>query len=253
MPDLPAASTPSSGLAAATPAPSVLGLDRVTLSADGRSLDVTFVGAAPMADQKPCGADYVHSESIVDATLEVTVTQVASRMGACPLTELVCCERTFTVDLPVESRVDRVRDMGRRAARMDQPSAGLYFLERPDGVLDLNGLPEGWSMVREQADWGGTWTRFYGSTRGSSQDSAGLEFRAWFDGELNSEPEYLQPSVQVNGHEAEYSKYDDTGEIALQWMDRALALMLLGLQRDFAIEDLVALAETAAPIAEDAR
>lgn len=217
------------------------------MTRDGHSLDVTFVGGAPMAEQKPCGADYAHSEAVVDTTLELTVTEVASRSGECLLTELICCEHTFTVE--VTAQIDRVRDMGRRANRMDLPSAGLFFLQRPSGVLDLHGLPDGWSMAREQADWGGTWTRFYGSNRGSGS----LEFRTWFDGELNPEPEVLQPPVTVHGHEAAYSLYGDTGEIALQWMDGDNALMLLGQQRDFAIEDLIALAETATLIPHDAQ
>jgi len=193
-----------------------------------------------MSEGKPCGADYAMTTAVADTTLEVTVVQTAGRTGDCVLTELICCERKFTAELP--AGVDRVRDMGRKAARPDMPSAGLYFLERPAEVPDLNMLPEGWSKTSEEADFGGTWTQFYRSSNGGGE----LEFRTWVDGELNSEPEYLQPPVEVNGQPAEYSNYgDDTGEIALQWMDGDTALMLLGMQRDFDIDDLIAIAESA--------
>jgi len=214
-----------------------MALDRVSLSNDGKSIEVVVVGAAPMSENKPCGADYALSTAVADTTLELTVIETANRTGECLLTELVCCEHSFAAE--VSEGVDRVRDMGRRANRPDSPSAGLFFLQRPSEVLDLNVLPEGWSKTREEADFGGTWTQFYGP-------SSGLEFRTWIDGELNSEPEYLQPPVLVNGQEAEYSNYGtDTGEIMLQWMDGTNALMLLGMQSDFDIDELIAIAESA--------
>jgi len=194
-----------------------------------------------MSEGKPCGGDYAMRTSVTDTTLELTVVQTASRTGDCALTELICCERTFTAEVP--EGIDRVRDMGRAANRPDMSSAGIYFLERPAGVLDLIHLPEGWSKTSERASWGGTWTQFYGP----SPDSRALEFRTWPQGELNSEPEYLQPPVMVNGHEAEYSLYADTGEIALQWMDGETALMLAAMQSDFKVEELIAVAESASP------
>jgi hypothetical protein len=143
------------------------------------------------------------------------------------------------VDLPVGANVDTVRDEG-------HPYNPLFFLTRPAGLLELHGLPEGWDMRREWADWGGTWTRIYSAHVDPTPGSPDiLEFGTTFGGAIVIEPEALQPPVIVNGKPATYQRYPDRREILLQWIVGHQKLWLDASEHHFTIEDLVALADSA--------
>jgi hypothetical protein len=215
-------------------------LDHVTLAADGRSVDAVVVGGAPLSEGKPCGTDYaLASSTISGTTLEVLVKQTAERQGECVLTELVCCEHRFTIELPADHPVDRVRDLG-------APFDRVFFLTRPIGLYELRGLPAGWDLRREWADWGGTWTRLYSplvDPQPGSLDT--LTFSTTFGGQIVTEPEALQSPVIVNGSEAQYQRYPDVdNEIQLQWLAQGQMLTLETYERNFSIDDLVALANS---------
>lgn len=74
-------------------------------------MDVVVYGAAPIADGKPCGADFGISSEISGNVLDVTVMQTATRQGNCALTEEVCCAHHLTVELPEDTTVDRIHDL----------------------------------------------------------------------------------------------------------------------------------------------
>lgn len=218
-------------------------LDHVTLAPDGRSVDVVVVGGAPLSDGKPCGADYVLASSKVNgSTLDVLVKQTAQRAGYCALTEGVCCERHFTVQLTAGDRIDRVRDLGVSVDR-------LYFLARPTGLHELRALPAGWQLRSEWADWGGTWTRLYSPLAHPQVElSDTLTFNTTFGGQIVTEPEALQPPVIVNGSEAQFQRYPDlNNQIQLQWLADGQKLTLETYEEHFSINDLVGLANAAAP------
>jgi hypothetical protein len=216
-------------------------LDRASLSEDGRSVELVVVGAPPMSEGRPCGEDYdVTSAIIRGSVLDVAVTKVASRQGDCLLTELVCCDHALTVELPAGAIVDTVRDQG-------HPFNPLFFLARPAGLLELHGLPDGWAMRREWADWGGTWTRIYAKFSDPPPGSPDtLEFGTTFGGAVVIEPEALQPPVLVNGKPATYQRYPSLGEIDLQWIAGDQKLWLDATETHFTIGELVALAAAAA-------
>lgn len=218
-----------------------VGIDHATLAADGRSVDVVIDGGAPMAEGKPCGADYALSSSAINGSaLEVLVKETATRQGECPLTELICCERHFTIELPAENRVDRLRDL---ASTFDR----VVLLTRPVGLYELRGLPAGWEMRREWGDWGATWTRVYSAVAEPAPGSSDtLTFSTTFGGQIVTEPEALQSPVIVNGSEAQYQRYPDVdNQIQLQWLADGQKLSLETFERHFSINDLVALANSA--------
>lgn len=193
-----------------------------------------------MSAGEPCGADYaVTSAEVSGSILNVAMSQVARREGDCALTEGVCCEHHFNVDLSPGTTVTAVHDEG-------HPFNPVFFLSRPKGLLELHGLPDGWALRREWASWGGTWTRIYARRENpppSSTDT--LEFGMTFGGDIVTEPEALQPPVLVNGKPAQYHRYPDLGEVSLQWLTDEGKLWLLAVEPHFTIEDLVALAESA--------
>ncbi len=220
---------------------SPVSLDHVTLAPDGNSVDVVVVGGAPLSEGKTCGADYALASSTVNGTvLEVAVRLTAEREGQCLLTELVCCEHTFNVALPAGASVDRVRDM---TASFERD----FFLTRPTTLYELHGLPAGWELRREWADWGGTWTRLYSPLTDPQPGSTDtLLFRTTFGGHIVTEPEALQSPVIVNGVEAQYQRYPDVdNQIQLQWLADGQMLTLETFERDFLIDQLTALANGA--------
>ena len=214
-------------------------LDHVTLAPDGKSVDVVVLGGPPLSDGKPCGTDYALTSVSVEGTvLEPTVKLTAERDGDCLLTEQVCCEHTFNVPLPADAQVDRVRDMGAKFERD-------FFIIRPANLYDLHGLPEGWELRREWADWGGTWSRLYSPLADPQPDSTDtLLFMTTFGGHIVTEPEALQSPVVVDGAEAQYQRYGD-GSIQLQWLFGGQMLTLETFEHDFSIDQLTGLANGA--------
>ncbi len=228
-------------LANAVSGGSPVSLDRATLAPDGKSVDVVVVGGAPLAEGKPCGADYsLASASVKGTVLEVTVKKTAERSGNCVLTELVCCEHRFNVPLPAGAHVDRVRDMSASFERD-------FFLSVPSGLYELRGLPASWELRREWAEWGGTWIRLYSPLADPPPGSTEtLMFMTTFGGRIVTEPEALQSPVIVNGVEAQYQRYPDVdNQIQLQWLSDGQKLTLETFERDFSIDQLTALANGA--------
>jgi hypothetical protein len=218
-------------------------LGRVTLAADGRSVEVVVVGGPPLSEGKRCGTDYALASSAVSGTtLEVMVKRTAERIGDCVLTELVCCEHRFTIPLADGQTVDRVRDMSASFERD-------FFLAPPSGLYQLHGLPAGWELRREWADWGGTWTRLYSPLADPQPGSTDtLLFMTTFGGRIVTEPEALQSPVIVNGVEAQYQRYPDVdNQIQLQWLADGQKLTLETFEHDFSIEELTVLANNATP------
>ncbi|MEP7360239.1 MAG: hypothetical protein ABI744_01540 [Chloroflexota bacterium] len=216
-------------------------LDSVLLAADGRSVDVTVIGGHPLSDGEPCGADYtLASTSVIGATLEILIVRTAERVGSCVLTELICCERHFTVELPTDRAVDRARDLSASFERD-------LFLVRPSGLDVLHGLPPDWKLRTEWASWGGTWTRLYSPLIDPPPGSPDtLIFKTTFGGHIITEPEALQPPVLVNGVEAQYQRYPDvSNQIQLQWLVDGQLLTLETFERDFSIDELTSLANSA--------
>lgn len=220
---------------------SPVSLDHVTLAPDGKSVDVVVLGGAPLSDGKPCGTDYALASSSTNGpVLEVTVKQTADRVGDCALTELVCCEHSFNVPLPEGQPIDRVRDMSASFERD-------FFIARPSGLYELHGLPAGWELRREWADWGGSWSRLYSPLADPQPGSTDtLLFRTTRGGHIVTEPEALQRPVTVNGKDAQYQRYPDVdSQIQLQWLAGDDALTLETFEHDFSIEQLTALANGA--------
>jgi hypothetical protein len=218
-------------------------LDHVTLAADRQSVEVVVVGGPPLSEGKPCGTNYALASSAVNGTtLEVMVKLTAERTGACVLIDLVCCEHRFTVPLPDGQPVDRVRDMGASFERD-------FFLAPPTGLYQLHGMPAGWELRREWADWGGTWTRLYSPLADPQPGSTGtLLFMTTFGGRIVTEPEALQSPVIVNGVEAQYQRYPGVdNQIQLQWLVDGQRLTLETFEDDFSIDELIVLANSARP------
>ena len=237
-------STPtSSASTASVTTGQIVGIDNATLSADGRSVDIVVIGPYPMSEGKPCGADYALSSDLVGNVLHVTATEVASRQGDCSLVELVCCEHHLTALLPEGNIVDTVHDVGGMIPNCD------LFVRRPEGLYQLNGLPPGWTLCREWAEWNGTWMRLYSPMVDAAEgDPNTLLFGTTFGGQFTTEPESLEPPVTVRGQPAQYERYPGVNnQIQLQWLVDGQKLWLEAFEPHFFISDLVKLADATDP------
>jgi hypothetical protein len=218
-----------------------VGLDRVELSPDGSSVLLSLVGAPPISAGRPCGAEYQFTAEVKANVLEVAAFETANRAGQCQMTELVCCERTTTVEISPPFAVDTVSDAG-------HPRNPIRYLTRPPGLVELVGLPEGWSLRRESGDWGATWNRTYApfdDLQQGASDTLEFTFNAGRPLQDVVEPEVLQPPVEVNGAPAVYERWDELGEILLAWQIGSDVFHLLAEERNFSIEELIHLAESA--------
>ena len=124
-------------------------IDAVEMSQDKLTAVISFTGGPPFDPNDPCSTDYVaignHRDDVLEVAVIETVTSgegIAEQpVGGIP----VACDamghaRTVTLELDAPFLGSTVRDL----------SGQVLFLAAPDGLVELRGLPDGWTLqIRE--------------------------------------------------------------------------------------------------------
>lgn len=229
------------------------GIEDAVLSADGRTVTVTVLGVWANSAGKPCGADYSVSSAITGNVLNLKAW-VANERGfdKCNLDVLICCEHRFNIAIGAPFAVKKVTHVTGADGRTFTVTK---LITRPAGLVELAGIPAEWPLRSEGAGFspnGGAWSRVYSPmAQPPLSDVAGrLDLEQFFDGGAGfGEPEYLQPPVALNGRPAQLYRWPEEGEIRVNWTVGPDTLTLLANENDFAIAELMAMAESAVPAA----
>src|SRR5690349_14386671 len=114
-------------------------IDGLELAPDGTAIRLAFVGARPFRKGDPCTARYDADVEVVADVLEVGVFE--SGRGA-PERGAGCDSMGFGRELIVELPA---RFSGK--AWLDRYGPSLQFLEAPEGLVTLDGLPPPWVEI----------------------------------------------------------------------------------------------------------
>ena len=127
----------------------------------------------------------------------------------------------------------------------------VHFLRAPDGLAELQGLPADWRL-RESGDVemsdAGRWVRTYSPhARVPEGTSKGrLDVYQSFGGSVNVSGGEIQTTVVVNGEETLLYSSSGYDELVLVWRLGGVGLALVADKTDFSVDELIALAESAA-------
>jgi hypothetical protein len=216
-------------------------ISQLTLSKDGRQIALDFVGARAYSPDDPCSADYAAKVAVVEGVLEVGVEE--SRRPT-PTEGTACDAMGHARSLQV---------------KLDEPFTGsvwrdlngyVHFLAPPDGLVQLAGLPDGWEL-RAQRDVEdsptGRWERTFSIDPSLADETKSVVLYQSFDGPVNVTGGTEERQVVVNGRPATLYRWPPNGELVLVWRLGNDGLALVAYERQFSIDELVALAESASP------
>ncbi len=208
-------------------------------SADGRRIDLTFVGAKSFAANDPCSADYAATTKVVGGVLEVGVFE--SRRPALPVVacDAVGYSRRLSVDLPVPFTGTTWRDLF---------GPYVHFLSAPSGLVRIT-IPDGLSLVRErdvEDSETGRWERTYAPAADAPPERTLVLYQA-FGGPANVTGGDETRQVTVNDKPATLYRHPPSGELVLVWELGGDGLALVGYEPAFTPERLIAIAESATP------
>jgi hypothetical protein len=218
-----------------------LAIRELTLSEDGRRIELEFTGARAYSPDDPCSADYTATAAVVDGVLEVGVS--LSRQP--PASEGTACDamghfRNLEVDLDEPFSGTVWRDL----------TGYVHFLATPEGLVELTVLPDGWELRAErdvEDSPTGRWERTYSPDASLTDETKRLVLYQSFDGPVMVTGGDEQRSVPVSGQPATLYRWPPNGELVLVWRLGNDGLALVAYESDFTIDDLIALAESAAP------
>ena len=216
-------------------------IDEVTLSEDGQSVRLDFVGGPPFDPLNACSNDYAAWAAIVDDHLEVAVFVVEH--ATVPLLPMQGCpdigyNRSLQVDLAAPFTGHRVVDR----------SGSTHFVARPPDLVEID-LPERWQLVAERGLPGsrtGQWRRTYSvhAPPPPVRDGGRLDLYQTFDAPAGVSGDVRQPPLIVDGNPAILYRSGD-GELVLVWRFGEHGLALVANEADFSVAELVTIAESA--------
>ena len=223
-----------------------------TLSADGRTVTVTIRGAASPSSGAACTGNYRLQDYEIDGdVLEAHGWAEEFQRGdmGCPLIEPVCCEYKF--DVPIDPPFS-VREL-----RVPNPSNTKFpflrkLLVRPPTIPTLANL-NGWQLSREDSPltlWP-HWEQRYLPTGAANEGRMRLDLDAAIGGPVvaGHDPDSVTTVVKVNGADAVLNTYADTHELQLVWRVGDVWLALDATNTNFTANELIGIAEAAAPAA----
>lgn len=218
-----------------------LAIRELTLSDDGRRIELEFTGAQAYSPDDLCSADYTATAGVIENVLEVGVA--LSRQP--PASEGTACDA-----------MGHARNL---EVSLDEPFTGtvwrdltgyVHFLAPPEGLLELKGMPDGWEL-RAEGDMEdsptGRWERTYSPDASLTDETKRLVVYQSFNGPVMTTGGDQQTSVTVNGQPATLSRWPPTGELVLVWRLGNDGLALVAYESEFTIDELIGLAESAAP------
>jgi hypothetical protein len=225
--------------------------DAASLSADGLTVTLTFVGGKPFSPADPCSSAYEAWAEVVGDVLYagvVDVTPILVAPSPLPLMSpaiVVACDavgyaRTASVELPAPFIGTRVEDI----------AGYVHFVRPPDGLVELAGLPAGWSL-RSQRDVGdsptGRWVRVYAPTANPPIDrSKGhLDFYQAYGQATGVSGGDARREVTVNGKPAVLFRSAPDGELVLVWLLGSNGLALVANESDISADALIKIAGSA--------
>lgn len=237
-----------------TPPPGpYLAIESAMLSADHRTLSLTYIGGPEGDPLDPCTTDSsAWARADGDVILAAAFTDdhgpTPARQAAdakygdswgCPL---IGHAHTRQVVLPEPFEGALVRDL----------AGGGHLVGRPSGLVDIGPLPGGWTPGREEElpggsapRWRRTWTR--PAAEGSRRPPATLELIQAFGGPADVGGGDEHDTVTVNGGPARLFREPETGELVLTWRLGPDGLALVAHEQDLPLDELIRLAESARP------
>ncbi len=236
----PGTATPAAG-DQAPPTGGPVSIDTVVLTADGRQVNVEFIGARELVPGDPCSRAYRGTARVVGDTLEIGVYAEAN-----PAT------------LPSGWACDMVGYRRHLTLRLDQPFTGnlvhdlagqMLFLRPPDGLAEFGGPPGGWGLRRQDTIGGSMtprWARIWSPQPDPwlADGSSMVTLIQSFGGPVGTTGGGPATSVEVNGQPATFYLWPPSGGMTLVWSLGNDGFALDGLLSDFTREQLIALAES---------
>jgi hypothetical protein len=236
-----------------TPPPGpYLTIDTAGLSADHRTLTLTYIGGPEGDAADPCSSDSTvwaraDGEQLIAAAVSVDRGASPARILADTMQgegswgcDLVGHAHTRQVLLPEPFDGAVLRDLG----------GGAHFVARPSGLVEIGPLPDGWTLATEGEVAGSAsprWRRIWTSGgRDPKPESLGkLQLYQSFGGPVEVGGGEEQRTVTVNGQAARLVREAADGELVLTWSLGTDGLALASNEQDFPLDDLIRLAESA--------
>lgn len=217
--------------------------DSATLSADGKTLTLAFVGGQAFSLTNPCSAAYTAWAEVVGDVLRAAVVNVTPVLPTLPPS--VSCDavgygRTASVELPAPFEGSRVEDL----------AGYVHFVRPPEGLAELTGLPGDWQL-RSQHDVEesptGRWLRVYAPTADPPLDGSKghVDFYQSFGGAANVSGGDERRDVTVDGKPALLYRNPPDGELVLVWLLEGNGMALVANEADFSADALIELAASA--------
>ena len=212
----------------------------LVLSEDGRRIKLDFTGARALSPDDPCSAEYSAITAVVDGVLEVGLFQSRSPRPAEPRPcDAIGFGRSIEVALS---------EPFTGSAWRDSYGPYLHFLAPPEGLVELTGLPAGWVLqagrdVEESPT--GRWERTYSPDASLADETKTVVLYQSFGGPVNVSGGTEQGQVEVNSQPATLYRWPPNGELVLVWRLGNDGLALVAYEREFSIDELIDLAESA--------
>ncbi len=223
-------------------------VDDATISADGRTLTLSFTGGLAYTPGDFCSTDYAPWVATAGPDLQVAVVLVPHPDQATAPPNVACAAvghgYTFHLLLPAPFTGSTVHDV----------AGGTLWVRPPSGLAEPQVLPSGW-----QLQWSGDepaaepplWVRVYapagshvtGSNRGRGQLDLYQAFGAAT--QIGGGPE--RSTVQIGGSPGVLLREPESGELLLQWMVGPDGVALVGNEADMTLDQLLAIATAIKP------
>ena len=223
-------------------------IDDATISADGRTLTIAFVGGSAYTQADFCSTDYVPWVALPGADLQVAVALVAHPDQAPAPPNGACADvghgYTFDLLLPAPFAGSTVHDL----------AGGTLWVGTPAGLVEPHALPPGWELTwsgDEPAAEPPLWVRVFapaGSPVTHSNGGRGqLDLYQAFGAatRIGGGPE--RRAVRVGGAQGELLREPASGELLLQWMVGRDGVALVGNEADMTLDQLLAIAAAIGP------
>ena len=214
----------------------------VDIAPDGLSVRVTFVGSAEFDPANPCTHAYEARAMVAGDELQIGIFARPHpldlpRNAAC---ELIGYPRTLLVQLDEPFHGTSVRDL----------AGPLILLERPAGLYEISGLPQGWFLRSEESlpdSSTGRWSRMFSPVAEPGPTDSSIQVIQAFGGPANTIGGDIQPPVLINGVQATFYLHAPSGEMVLVWTIGDDGVALVGNLRDFSTDEFVELARSVGP------
>ncbi len=218
-------------------------VDDATISVDGRTLTLAFIGGGAYTPEDFCSTDYAPWVAPDGPDLEVAVVLVSHPDQATVPPNSACGTAghgyTFHLLLPAPFAGSTVHDR----------SGGTLWVRPPSGLVEPQALPSGWQLHwsnDEPAAEPPLWVRVYAPAASPvARSNAGpgqLDLYQAFGAatQIGGGPE--RRVVQIGGSPGVLLREPASGELLLQWMVGPDGVALVGNEADMTLDQLLAIA-----------